>query len=383
MSDRFYVATENEILSGITTDIYFVRTEEVLRRKERNPRVVAEISTSSKMWGILCGVQEVLSLMEGRNVNIYGMDDGALFRGNEPVMVIEGNYLDFCIFETPILGFLCHASGIATKTARMKLYAGDSKILSFGTRRQHPAIAPFIEKSAYIGGADGFSNVSAERFLKMRASGTMPHALIICMGDQREAWRAFDEVVSEEVPRILLCDTYCDEKTEVIMALETLGKRVHAIRIDTPKSRRGDIKSILSEIRWEMNLRGFRDVKIVLSGGVDEEDVRELRDIVDIFGIGTSIASAPPVDFAMDIVEVEGEPRAKRGKRGGKKQLYRNMETLEDVVLPHGWEAPEGFEEMLKPLMIEGRIVREQNIEDARRRALEYIEKLRKSEPSV
>jgi len=383
MSRKFYVASEDEILQGRTTDVYFVRTEEVLRKKGRNPKVIAEITTTSKMWGILCGVQEVLSLMEGKNVSIYGMDDGCFFRGGEPVMVIEGNYLDFCVFETAILGFLCHATGIATKAARMKLYAGDSKILSFGTRRQHPAIAPFIEKCAYIGGADGFSNVSAEDLLGIRSSGTMPHALIICMGDQREAWKAFDEALPEDVPRVLLCDTYCDEKTEVLMALETLGERVQAIRIDTPKSRRGDIRSIISEIRWEMDLRGFEDVKIVLSGGVDEEDVRVLKDVVDIFGVGTSLASAPPVDFAMDIVEVEGKPSAKRGKKGGRKQIYRNMNTLEDFVLPYGRPAPEGTEEMLKPLMIEGKIVRPQSIEDARNRALEYIKKLSELEPSV
>lgn len=377
------MADEKEILEGITTDVYFLRTEEILKKRGINPRVVAEVSTTSQTWGILCGVQEVLNLMEGKNVNIYGMDDGCFFRGGEPVMVIEGNYLDFCVYETAILGFLCHASGIATKTARMKLYAGESKILSFGTRRLHPAIAPFIEKCAYIGGADGFSNVSAERFLNMKSAGTMPHALIICMGDQKEAWKAFDEIISEDVPRILLCDTYYDEKTEVIMALETLGERVQAIRIDTPKSRRGDIRSILSEIRWEMQLRGFENVKIVLSGGVEEEDVKKLRDLVDIFGIGTSIASAPPIDFALDIVEVEGKPSAKRGKKGGRKQLYRNMETLEDFVLPYGRAPPEGTEEMLKPLMIEGEILRPQRIEEARERALSYIRKLSELEPSV
>jgi nicotinate phosphoribosyltransferase len=43
--------------------------------------------------------------------------------------------------------------------------------------------------------------------------------------------------------------------------------------------------------------------------------------VVDGYGIGTSISNAPVVDFAMDIVEVEGKPFAKRGKWSGSKRV--------------------------------------------------------------
>jgi len=49
--------------------------------------------------------------------------------------------------------------------------------------------------------------------------------------------------------------------------------------------------------------------------------------------IESKVASAPPIDFAMDIVEKEGEFVAKSGKLGGKKQIYRDWNTLDDMIL--------------------------------------------------
>ncbi len=62
-------------------------------------------------------------------------------------------------------------------------------------------------------------------------------------------------------------------------------------------------------------------MKFYVSGGIKEEDVPGLNHVVDGYGVGTSISNAPVLDFSMDIVEVDGERRAKRGKRSGAKRL--------------------------------------------------------------
>ncbi len=95
-----------------------------------------------------------------------------------------------------------------------------------------------------------------------------PHALVLVVGDQVKAWRYFDEVIEPEVPRTALVDTLCDEKFEALMAVEALGERLNAIRLDTPSSRRGNFRRIVEEVRWELDLRGgYEHVKIFLSGG--------------------------------------------------------------------------------------------------------------------
>ncbi len=381
---KFGVVSEEEILEGRTTDIYFLRTEEILRAKGVNPVVVAEVSTTKGGWAVLAGLEDVAHLLEGKEVNVYAMPEGTIFFPYEPVLQIEGRYLEFARYETPLLGFLCHESGIATKAARIKLLAGDVPVISFGTRRQHPAIAAMIERCAYVGGMDGVSCVAGAERIGINATGTMPHSLIICFGEgrQEEAWKAFDEVIPHDVPRICLCDTYCDEKEEAIAAAKALGDSLHAVRLDTPSTRRGDFRRIIEEVRWELDIRGYKDVGIFVSGGIDEAEILALKDIVAGFGIGTSVANARCIDFALDIVEREGKPCAKRGKRGGKKQVYRRGGTIEegrDLVTLAGGGEGEDMEPLLKPMLIDGEIVAEFpfSIEDARQRVKDQLRRLR------
>jgi len=323
----FYIAHEDEIKAGKTTDVYFIRTKKILEEKGIHKKVFADISTTSLpkgwKWGVLAGVEEVAKLLEGHPVNVYSMPEGTIFHPYEPVMQIEGYYKEFGIFETALLGMLSQASGIATAALRVKMAAKFKPVYSFGIRHMHPAIAPMIDRSAFIGGCDGVSGVLGAEMIGEKPVGTMPHALVLTVGDQVKAWKYFDEVMPEEVPRVALVDTLCDEKLEALMAAEALGEKLAAVRLDTPSSRRGNFKRIVEEVRWELDLRGYEHVKIFLSGGLDEESIKELADIADAFGVGGSIASAKPIDFSLDIVEVEGKPITKRGKLSGRKQVYR------------------------------------------------------------
>ena len=154
-------------------------------------------------------------------------------------------------------------------------------------------------------------------------------ALVIMIGDQREAFKAFDDIVDKEVPRVALVDTYCDEKLEAVMACETI-KDLFAVRLDTPGSRRGNFPDIIREVRWEMDSRGYDKVKIIVSGGLDDHTINDLSKAgADGFGVGTSISNAPSIDFAMDIVEKEGRNVAKRGKFGGRKYAFRCEQCYE------------------------------------------------------
>jgi len=325
--DDFYIISSREIKEGKVTDIYFLRTLEVLRAKGlADKRVVMEVAARSipnkAKWGILAGVEEVAKLLEGKNIDVYSLPDGSIFRPWTPVMRIEGPYSEFGALETSILGFLSSLSGVATVAARVKMAAGDKPVFNFGIRRQHPAVSLAFEKASLIGGLDGSSGILIEE-LGFKPVGTMPHAMIILFGDQIKAWRSFDEVMPEDVPRIALVDTFYDEKTEAIMAAEALGKRLSGVRLDTPSSRRGDMSEIIREVRWELDIRGFNHVKIFVSGGLNESTVKEFSEAgADAFGVGSHIIGARPVDFGMDIVEIEGKPIAKRGIRSGAKDLF-------------------------------------------------------------
>jgi nicotinate phosphoribosyltransferase len=367
------VASWERIKSGWVTDIYFLRSLKILREKgldKTMARIEAHVYSLPHMWswGVYAGLEDALKLFEGRDVNIYSVPEGTIFKPVEPVMVVEGPIGEILDLETALLGIIRHASSVATKSARIKKLAGDKMVIFFGLRAAHPAIGPMLDRSAFIGGCDAVSGAYSEELFGVKPVGTMPHALIVIFGDQVKAWKAFDEVVEPSVPRIMLVDTFYDERVESLMAAQLLGERLYGVRLDTPSSRRGNMQMIVKEVRWVLDLHGYKNVKIFVSGGIDEKEVVALRDLVDGFGVGTSIAFPPSIDFSMDIVEVmrDGKwiPISKRGKLPGFKQLYRCPNSLEDHVLPWGSESPlcnDGSKArpMLELYMSRGKIVKD------------------------
>lgn len=369
---QFDIIPPETIKSGAATDAYFDRTVETLEYADRNPQVVAEITADQFPTGkfeLLAGVKDAAYLLEGLPIDVDALPEGTLFDGG-PVFQIEGNYLDFARYETALLGFLSHASGIATNALRARCAAPDSLVLSFGTRHVHPSIAAVVERSALLAGLDGFSHVAAGDVIGREAGGTMPHALMICFGkgNQEEAWRAFDEAVGEDVPRVILCDTYSDEVDEVLRAANALGESLESVRLDTTSSRRGDFRHIAREVRWELEANGHENIDIFASGGITPESIQHLRGFVDGFGVGGYISNADPVDFALDIVEVKGAPAAKRGKLSGKKQAYRTADGGHHIGLARR-DGPTDGDPLLDPLIRDGKIVREFDLDAARDRA--------------
>jgi nicotinate phosphoribosyltransferase len=225
----------------------------------------------------------------------------------------------------------------------VRLAAPETPVYSFGARHVHPAIAPVVERAALIAGLDGISHVAAGRQLGVDPVGTMPHALLLCFGRdaQPAAWVAFDEAVDDAVPRIALCDTFDDEVTEVRAAVETLGERLEAVRLDTTHSRR------------HLDQLGASDVDIFVSGGLGPAELTDLAPHVDAFGVGGAITGARPLDIALDLVAVDGAAVSKRGKLPGVKQLYRHDDGTHTVV-PADAPAPAGATPLLEPLLVDG-----------------------------
>jgi len=370
MTDRkFNVATDQEILTCSASDVYFDRSIKSMEGMGENKSVVSEITVSGPIdtWINFSGLDELINLLIGKNVDVYAIPEGTILNPRDskgipvPFVWIEGNYSEFGRCETSILGFLCQSSGISTKSSKIRLSAGDAKFFSFGIRRMHPALSPMIDRAAFIGGADGVSGILGAKLIGERPVGTMPHALSLLVGDQ-EAWKS---VVENSPPgsRTVLIDTFSDEKFAALRAAETFPE-LDYIRLDTPSSRRGNFPAIVREVRWELDLRGHGGVKIMVSGGLDEESVRELRKAgADAFGVGTAISAAKPFDFAMDIVEIGGVPGTKKGKYSGRKDVLRCGKCNSIRVVPFGHsdlkcECGGGMKSIVKKFLSSGRLTK-------------------------
>ncbi|HJX62034.1 MAG TPA: nicotinate phosphoribosyltransferase [Dehalococcoidia bacterium] len=310
-----------ELLSGETSDVYFLRTHRIMEEEGVNPRVAMEFFPSDD--GVLCGMREVLALLGEAlpsGAEVWALAEGESFRLKETVLRITAPYLSFGIYETAMLGILAHESGWATAARQCVEAAQGVPIASFGARHVHPSVAAIMDYAATVGGCVSCSTPLGAELAGVPASGTMPHAMILCFGDTVRAALAFDKHMPPEVPRIVLVDTFHDEPEEALQVAEALRDRLEGVRLDTPGERGGVTPDLVKEARARLDLAGFRQVKLIVSGGVSPERIRAFLAEgapVDNFGVGSYISGARPIDFTADIKEVEGRPVAKRGRIPG------------------------------------------------------------------
>lgn len=309
-------------LAGETADIYFPRTVEILKKEGINP--VATMEVFPRRAGILCGIEEVKALLEKvlpeDDREVWALSEGEPFDRKEVVLRIKAPYQSYGAYETSYLGMLSHCSGWATAARECSDAAQGIPLISFGARHVHPSVVGIMEYSAIVGGCIGCASTAGAKLAGIQPTGTIPHALIIIMGSTAQATVTFDKSMPPEVPRIALVDTFEDEVRESVTVAKAMQGKLQGVRLDTPSERGRVTADLVKEVRAWLDLEGFKDVQIVVSGGLDPERIRYFINEgapVDIFAVGSYISDTQPIDFTADLHEVEGKPIAKRGRMPG------------------------------------------------------------------
>jgi nicotinate phosphoribosyltransferase len=319
-SIRLY-APSADTLAGRNADIYFLRSKQIMDAEGIAPRVTMEVFPNGD--GLLCGLKEVLALLAHilpPDAHVEALAEGVPMQAKEVVLRIRAPYPAFAIYETAILGMLAHESGWATAARACVQAAAPVPVISFGARHVHPDVNAHMEYAAMVGGCAGCATPLGAALAGVQPTGTLPHALILCMSDTVAAIQAFDRIIDPAVRRIALVDTFKDEAEEALRVAKALGDRLWGVRLDTPAERGRVTPALVTEVRARLDQAGFRHVKIVVSGGIDPARIQlfKVRNApVDAYGIGSAIAGAPPIDFTADIKMVGDEPRAKRGRIPG------------------------------------------------------------------
>ncbi len=266
--------------------------------------------------------------------NIYAAREGDLVFPNRPVISVEAPLPEAQILETMVLNILNYQSLIATKASRMRLAAGEKKLVDFGLRRAPGAGGYSASRAAVIGGFDATSNVRSGRDYDISISGTMAHSFIQRYDDELTAFRDFAEVRADDC--VLLVDTYDTLKSGVPNAItvgkemKERGEKMKGIRLDS-----GDLAWLAKKSRKMLDDAGLDYVKIAASNQLDEHVIKSLLDHdapIDLFGVGTSLVTGRP-DAALDgvykLAYANGGPRLKLSENvekinlPGKKQVYR------------------------------------------------------------
>jgi nicotinate phosphoribosyltransferase len=338
-----------DIRAGLYSDKYFTRARDVLLAEGERPRVTMQVF--QKKHALLCGVDEAISILklclttgfDWGDVSLRALRDGDRAEPWETVMHIEGPYTAFAHLETVYLGALARGTRVATNTRRVVEAAEPKSVLFFPARHDHWRLQQVDGYAAHVAGATGISTDAQGSWWGGTGMGTVPHALIAAYGgDTVRAARAFARQIPQSVPMIVLVDFENDSVATSLAVARALGSRLYGVRLDTSETLvdrsvipemgsfdpRGVNPVLVHKVRDALNREGFRDVRIVVSGGFDADKIRRFEEAeapVDSYGVGSSLLREP-YDFTADVVRYEGRPCGKVGRD------FRPNPRLEEVV---------------------------------------------------
>lgn len=325
-----------QINNGYYSDAYFNRTKEILEKDNKHPNVLMQIF--SRGQGILCGINEVIYNIKRcvDKLKIKSLDEGSKIECNETVMTIEGDYSTFAHLETVYLGILARESSIATAVNNIISVAQDKTVIFMPARFEHYITQTIDGYAAYIGGCRNFSTeANCMAFPDIKAMGTMPHSLIASYnGNTVAAALAFDKYIDPSVKRVVLVDFENDCVKTSLEVANALKDKLFAVRLDTSanmidkslmkypdwnieRNINGVCPKLVHKVRTALDEAGYSNVKIIISGGFNVEKIsRFIRENVpfNFVGIGSDVLRHR-VDFTSDIVQVEGKPCAKVGRK--------------------------------------------------------------------
>ncbi len=364
--------------TGLTLDLYHLDSAYVSWRSDHNEDATFDLYSRSHAFGgsylLVAGLELALAFVRDyrfddedlayvREIRDYdagfldelarlrfsgeitAMPEGTIAFADEPLVRVTAPFREALLLESGLLHLISASTVLATKAARMVDAADGRAVAEFGLRRaQAPDLAV---RASWIGGCASTSYVDAARRYGLPSSGTVPHAVIQSYPSEEEAFRA----IAEALPRYtLLLDTYDVARaieTGVRVARDTRASHGHemaAVRLDS-----GDLVADARHVRKVLDDAGLGDVKILVSGDLDEFKIAEMLargTPIDAFGVGTRIATAAgsvergveggSISTAYKLVAFGGEPvvKAAEGKETtpGRKQVTRVGTFDHDVI---------------------------------------------------
>ncbi len=286
----------------------------------------------------LCGIDESIAVLHTfarhpEDLKIEALNDGDIINYGEPVLKVTGRYEDFGFLESIIDGILARRSSVATNVAEVVKALRGTNCFSMADRQDDYLTQHGDGYATYVAGIKKFSTDAQGEWVDVKGMGTMPHALIALSGGSIEkAAKLYHETFPNEKVTALI-DYNNDVVTDTIKLAKALGHDLGAVRVDTSKSLidhyfddkdtsgfdpHGVCKELIYALRKELDDNGFNWVKITVSSGFTAKKIDEWTSEgvpVDTYGVGTSLVNNTTVGFTGDLVELDGKPQAKEGRK--------------------------------------------------------------------
>lgn len=322
------------IKQGFYTDTYFVRAREIVRAEKKPVNVLMQFTGKTGGW--LGGIDEAIAVLklcadDWSALTVNAMYEGDPYDDWETVLTVEGPYDCFGHLETLCLGALGRRTKVCTNARLLANAAHAKPVIFFGARDDVFFTQPGDGYSAMVGGVKAVSTDAQASLFGGKSVGTIPHALIAaCGGDTVKATKRFADLYPD-VDVISLVDYDNDSVKTAIEVARALEGRLYGVRLDTSEnmvdksvvSQMGGFKptgvnaQLVWNVRNALDAEGFGEVKIVVSGGFDAARIEAFEEDgvpVDSYGVGAALFDGR-VDFTADVVQVNGKPEAKAGRK--------------------------------------------------------------------
>ncbi|KAB7624095.1 nicotinate phosphoribosyltransferase [Alkalilimnicola sp. S0819] len=293
---------------------------------------------------------------------VHAVAEGTPVFANEPILELSAALPQAQLVETCVMNQIHVQTVLGSKAQRMVSAARGRPVIDFGARRTHGVDAALKAARAFhIAGVSATSNLLAGERYGVPVAGTMAHSYIQAHDDEAAAFRAFTRRYPDTVLLVDTYDTLAGVDRVIALARELSEDfRVSGVRLDS-----GELDALARETRARLDRAGLGRVKVIVSGGLDEWAIAELRAAgapIDGYGVGTSMGvapDAPDLDIVYKLCEYAGEGRLKLspGKPilPGRKQVFRQLEADEAArdVIARADETLPG-EPLLAPVMRDG-----------------------------
>lgn len=316
---------------------YFLKSREIVSRFAPNHIVTMQFFQRTDD-AKLCGVDEAIALIHTfakspQNLDIYALNDGDIIQANEPVLKVTGRYEDFGFLESMIDGILSRRTSVCTNVYWVMKELNGTDIFSMADRQDDYQTQIGDGYASYVAGIRKVSTDAQGYWWGGHGVGTMPHALIeLCDGDICKASDIYHQTFPNEQVTALI-DYHNNVVHDSLMLAKHLGKILRAVRVDTSKALidhyfddkdtsgfdpHGVCKELIFALRKELDNAGFNWVKIIVSSSFNKEKISEWVKLgvpVDTYGVGTSFVNNMTCGFTGDLVELDGKPEAKEGRK--------------------------------------------------------------------
>lgn len=371
-----------EIRQGKARDHCNTLTDLVLKRaKKENDIVTWEVSVEripeNLPFGILLGVKDICKILEGLNVCIRSLPDGSVFYEREPLITIKGSAKEIINVKSAVTGTICFFTTIATRAYNLLVAAKGKPVTFFGLRKVHPSHLLQYLRAAFLSGLEVAITPAIKDFYKAKLFDCQEHTANIIIGNLNEGWSKFLKLPKSTGRLYIVLDNFSDPVCELKTALHLFGDKLECVLIDTHYSRRGNIRKILKELRWYIDMNNKHNFCLALSGGVTPDVIKDTHDLVNMYGVGTWILNGNIMDISIQPVCVNGESRSKIGYTPGEKSIFlcskcgkREVRLLNKINRSCSCGSKE-ITELYETFMINGQIIKIYDDQEIRQRILQ------------